>query len=154
MPRLPGIVPASRSSSSRTSITVTPGGDQLLELVDVDRVRALVAAAEHVAGDVEERDRVEAADRALGLLEGLREDAHRPAGVEHEARLRGEARSRDRHVDGARPMTGEVERHGSHVEQLRARGRRRELEGDGRGADERAAVGLDDAGRGSAASAR
>ena len=43
--------------------------DEGVELVDRDRRRLLVPAAEHEPGDVEEGDRVEASDRALGLVQ-------------------------------------------------------------------------------------
>ena len=113
--------PVSRSSGSRTSITVDAVGDELLELVDRDAVGVLVAAAEHVAGDVEERHRLEAADRVARLVDRLGEHADGLGGVEHESRLGRKARAGDRHVD----RTGAVAlewRARAHVEQLRRSG--------------------------------
>ena len=73
--RLPGIVPGRDVVLLAHVDHLGAGGDQGVELVDRDRVGALVAAAEHVPGDVEEGDRVEAADRALRLVDGLGEHA-------------------------------------------------------------------------------
>ena len=104
--------PVSRSSGSRTSITVGAVGDERLELVDRDAVGVLVAAAEHVPGDVEERHRLEPADRVACLVDRLGEHAHRLRGVEHESRLGREARAGDGHVDRTRAVPGEVRRAG------------------------------------------
>ena len=95
------------------------GLDQPFELVDRRVLRDLGAGAEHVPGDGEERHGVEAAYGQLRLCRVGGEHRDRRGGIEHEARLRREARARDGDADGPRDMAREVIRDGADVEELR-----------------------------------
>ena len=86
------------------------------------RKGSLGTVAEHVSGDLTERDRPEPGDRASGFGLVRREHGHGRVGVEREACLRREARSAHGDVDRSRPVTGEVRLDGADVQELRAFG--------------------------------
>ncbi len=84
--------------------------DQLLELVERHRLGVLVVGAvEHVAGQLEDPDRPQAAGGALRLVLGRGADDDRLVVEEHEPGLRREARAVDGHADRAVRVRGEVD---------------------------------------------
>ncbi len=119
--------------------------EELLEVVDTDRLELLGPAAENEARNVQEADRAQAADRALrfGLIGG--EDADGPLGIEQKAGLRREAGARDGDADRAVPVPVEERGDRAHVEQLGTVRRYRFLRRLGGCADEGASVEADDA---------
>ena len=70
----------SRSSFSRTSIELGAVGQERVELVDRHELERLRAAAEHVAGDVEDRDGAKTADGVPRLVLVRRGDHDGPFG--------------------------------------------------------------------------
>ena len=78
------------------------GGEQALDLVELDRRDALVARrVELVAGDVEQRDGPQASRRAFRLVDARRVDRDRLVRRQEERALRRERRAVDRNVDRA-----------------------------------------------------
>ena len=94
-----------------------PALEERVELLDRDELERLRAAAEDVAGDVEVADRAEAArrERDFVLVRGRDDDG---ACVEHERRLRREARARDGHAERTAMVPGRERLDRAHVEDL------------------------------------